>query len=92
MRASQAAGRRIFTVAKPPPGTVRTLLREGSPVTMNALLPGAIAGTVSIRVFPVHASHGGAAVSAAPSLVEILRSWAPTGYFAGSNALPGLPQ
>ena len=34
----------------------------------------------------------GAAVSAAPSLVGILRSWALGGYFAGSNALPGLPQ
>ena len=58
-------------VAKPPPGTVRTLLREESPVTMNALLPGAIAGTVSIRSIPVHPSHGGVTVSSAFSVRPI---------------------
>ena len=33
------------TVAKPSPGRHSSLFREGSPVTRNALLPGAIAGT-----------------------------------------------
>ena len=71
---------------------MRTLLREGSPVTRTALLPGSIAGTVSIRARPVHASHGGVAVSAAPSWEAMRRSCAESGYLAGSNALPGLPQ
>jgi hypothetical protein len=68
MRESHALGSTILTVAKPPPGTQSDLFREGSPVTMNALLPGAIAGTVSIRSIPVHSSHGGVTVSSAFSL------------------------
>ena len=35
---------------------------------------------------------GVAAVSAAPSCEAMRRSWARSGYLAGSNALPGLPQ
>lgn len=81
-----------MTVAKPPPGTVKTLLRDGSPVTMNALLPDAMAGTVSILSMPVHASHGGVVVVSQPSFRLIRRSWQAGGHFAGSNALPGLPQ
>ena len=79
-------------VANPPPGMQSSLLRDGSPVTRNALLPSAIAGTVAMRSAPVHASHGGVGVSFAPSFLSMRRSCIRIEYLFGSNALPGLPQ
>ena len=91
MSASHFAGRTIFTVAEPPPGTHCSLLRAGSPVTRKMFFPSCIAGTVFIDLSPVHSSHGGVAVSFAPSASAIAASWRASGHVAGSNALPGLP-
>jgi len=79
MSLSQSFGRTIFTVLNPPPGTQSSLFLAGSPVTMNALFPSIMAGTVSMLSLPVHLSHGGVAVERACSDCAMRCSWRESG-------------